>query len=156
MRPHINDIFMNIAMLLSQRTTCIRRGVGCVLVNEYDHILSTGYNGAPRGMPHCIDSECKRENKHGEQSFDSCIAVHAEENAMLQCPDAHKIVACYVTKFPCARCLRMLMNTSCKKIFFIEEHNGTKELLTLCKLKGITCYRLLIKEQNETGTTTIS
>lgn len=143
MRPHVNDTFMNIACVLAARTTCIRRGVGCVLVNEYDHILSTGYNGAPRGMEHCIDSVCKRENKHGEQSFDACIAVHAEENALLQCPDVNKIVSCYVTKFPCARCLRMLMNTSCKKIFFREGHSNINELIPLCKSKGISCWKWL-------------
>lgn len=112
-----DEYFMDIARTVAKRSTCLDKQVGCVLVNSNGIILSTGYNGAPRGMEHC--SICRVEATHLKNS---CPAAHAEQNALLYAmPD--DIHACYCTLEPCIMCTRMLMNTACKIVIFGKETN---------------------------------
>ncbi len=113
---------MHMANLVSLRSTCLSRKVGCVLVNERNHVLSTGYNGSPSGLPNCIDFGCQAPGRVSGSDHDECVAVHAEENALIQCKDVFNIYTCYTTTFPCSRCLRMLMNTSCTRIIYLSEY----------------------------------
>jgi dCMP deaminase len=134
-RPDIPLYFSTMCLVVAKRSTCIRRQVGCILVDERQHVLSMGYNGAPKGLPHCIDIGCQCKELHGETKFEDCIAVHAEENALIQCPDAFRIRTCYITKCPCKRCLRMLMNTSCKYVIFFDEKTKLK-VISLDRLRN--------------------
>ena len=118
MRPAIGTTMLRIASLLAQRATCAKLQVGCVLTDESGRILSTGYNGVPRGCPHCIDVPCAGAN--APAGADLCEAVHAEQNALLKCKDPDKIDTCYVTHFPCMRCVKQLMNTSCKRVIYFD------------------------------------
>ena len=113
---------MAMAKIAAMRSSCISRQVGCVLVDEHHHVLSTGYNGSAVGVPNCCDTYCSRANVESGESLEMCEAVHAEQNALLQCPDTNKIFACYVTASPCYHCAKLLMNTSCQQIFFAEEY----------------------------------
>lgn len=113
-RPSIDETMLSIAGVLAFRATCQKLAVGCVLTDEHNRILATGYNGVPRSMTHCIDKDCGGAYK--PPGSDTCIAVHAEQNALLQCPDPDKIVTCYVTHVPCMRCMKTLLNTSTKRI----------------------------------------
>jgi dCMP deaminase len=122
MRPSLGNTMLGIASLLAQRATCSKLKVGCVLVDASGRILSTGYNGVPRGCPHCIDVPCAGAN--APAGADLCEAVHAEQNALLQCKDVDKIDTCYVTHMPCMRCIKQLMNTSCTSIFYIHGANS--------------------------------
>lgn len=115
-RPSKERWALGIATVTATRSTCNRKAVGCVLTDEFGHILSTGYNGAAAGLPHCDHS-----GERGGREF--CDAVHAEQNALLQCPDIYKIHTCYVTLSPCPVCCRLLLNTSCQRIIFIEEYS---------------------------------
>jgi len=121
-----NDYFMEIANIVAKRATCHRRQVGCVLVNSYGHILATGYNGVPSGIDHCIDNShlCKSRNADSGCDLDDCMAIHAEQNAFLQCNNVMAINACYVTTSPCISCMKQLMNTSCKNLYIGEEYDG--------------------------------
>lgn len=118
----------------SKRSTCILRAVGCVLVDEYGYILSTGYNGVPRGMPNCNDTVTHEDgvffkhscHGHPQQNPEDCRAVHAEANALLQCADVNKIHTCYTTHRPCWHCTKLLLNTSCKRVVFLHDHEDTK------------------------------
>lgn len=122
-RLHLDEYFILMAKLASLRSTCIKRQVGCVFVNDKGHVLATGYNGAASGMPHCIDKgKCLRADFSSGTHLDDCMAVHAEENALIQCKNSFEIDTCYTTTFPCKRCLRMLLNTSCKRIVYIEDY----------------------------------
>lgn len=120
--------FMLIAQAVSLRATCARRSVGCVLVNESYHILSTGYNGVPSGMPHCIEIPCSGANLPSGTGLDLCESIHAEQNALLQCPDVMRIKECFTTTFPCIHCLKLLMNTSCETIYFMHDYKDTEIL----------------------------
>jgi dCMP deaminase len=122
MRPCKNLYFMCLADLASTRATCLKRAVGCVLVDQRGHVLSMGYNGVSSGMPHC-NEENPCHNWDLPPGQDSCEAVHAEQNALLQCRDPWSIDTAYVTLSPCKACLKLLMNTSCQRIVFRAEHS---------------------------------
>ena len=133
MRPTLDQYLMSLAELAATRTTCIRRGVGCVLTNQRGHVLATGYNGVASGLPHCVNGAQQglfESNQSGSACIghhlppgqDSCEAIHAEQNALLQCRDQWSIDTAYVTLSPCKACLKLLLNTSCRRIVFLEEH----------------------------------
>lgn len=122
--------FAKIAALVSTRGTCLRRKVGCVLVSEKGHIIGTGYNGVPRNFPHCTDHPCGGHLARSGGNLDACLATHAEQNALLQCRNVEEIHTCYVTASPCVHCIKLLLNTTCSRIVFIEEypHNESQGL----------------------------
>lgn len=124
MRPSKEEYFIAMAQLVSQRGTCARRKVGAVLVNEKGYVLSTGYNGVARGFSHCSegDSSCPGLGFKSGEGLDKCGAVHAEQNALLQCKDPQEIHTAYVTASPCIHCVKLLLNTSCQRIIFFEEY----------------------------------
>lgn len=139
-----NRYFIDLADHIAAASTCCRRKVGCILVDSNGIILATGYNGVASGLPHCnrpfIEIQIDRSEKTSypnacEGAFlpsgtglDKCQAIHAEQNALMQCPDIHKIHSCYVTTSPCIHCVKMLMNTSCENIFFKEEYSHEKSM----------------------------
>jgi len=122
MRPDTITYFLKMAVLVSTRSTCVRRSVGCVLTNHRNHVIATGYNGVAAKLPHCVN--CKRNSRSGED-LDKCMATHAETNALLQCPDVYSIKTVYVTVSPCIHCLKLLMNTSAEEIIFLHEYPGS-------------------------------
>lgn len=138
MRPSSIEYFMAMAVLVGSRSTCLRRQVGCVLVDEHNHVLATGYNGPHIGAQHCNQAIINHDRVVGnliehpyacEGAFapsgtqlDACQAIHAEQNAFLQCQDAQAIVACYVTSSPCLTCVKLLLNTPCNTVVFLEPY----------------------------------
>lgn len=121
-RPSSDEYFLAMATLVSLRATCRRRRVGCVLVDRHKHVLATGYNGVARGVTHCIDTACPGAGLPPGRGLDLCEAIHAEQNALLQCRDAKEIETAYVTASPCITCIKLFMNTGCKRIVFLEEY----------------------------------
>ena len=121
-RDEPDTYFLKMATLVAERGTCVRRRVGCVLVNHRRHVLATGYNGVAAGLPHCIDAPCAGATCPSGSGLDKCEAIHAEQNALLQCRDVYSIDTCYTTLSPCMHCLKLLLNTSCKRIVFAEEY----------------------------------
>lgn len=119
-RPSFAEYGMLISIAASSRSACLRRNVGCVLFDRHRHILATGYNGPATGVLHC--QKCKRENVESGERMHECEAIHAEQNALLQCNDTNGIVYCFCTHLPCPICLRLLMNTSCQTIFFLHAY----------------------------------
>ena len=124
------QLYLDIAQAIAQRATCARRRVGCVLTDFRGRILSTGYNGVPSGWKHCIDHPCKGAGLPSGKGLDQCEAIHAEQNALLNCPDVNAIHTAYVTDSPCVHCVKLLLNTSCQFIYFVREypHAEAKEL----------------------------
>lgn len=133
MRPSADQHFIDLAFQVAKRSTCARRHVGCVLVDINNHIIATGYNGVPRGMPHCRDNPrpvCTGRNQSSGTGLDLCQAIHAEQNALIQVSDAEKITTVYCTVAPCMHCVKMLMNTACQRLVFyhLYAHPGAEEL----------------------------
>lgn len=116
MRADWNEYFMGIAHQAATRSTCTRKHVGAVIVRDRT-VLSTGYNGSLRGMPHCEDDGCEMENGH-------CVAtVHAEANAILQAArNGARIdgAELYTTASPCWNCFKLIANAGISKIFYGE------------------------------------
>ncbi len=113
---------MEIAELVSSRSTCLRRQVGAVLVRD-KHIIATGYNGAPRGVAHCMEVGCLREKlgiPSGER-HEMCRGTHAEQNAIIQAA-LHGVstagATLYCTHQPCILCAKMLINAGVEKVVF--------------------------------------
>lgn len=107
---------IQLAYVTSLRGTCARRKVGCVLMDSNGLVLSTGYNGVCRGAAHCIETPCPGANLPSGEGLDKCEAIHAEQNALLQCSNVRRIHTCYVTTSPCIHCVKLLLNTSCQRI----------------------------------------
>lgn len=121
-RPSFDEYFLRIAKLTATRGTCRRRRVGCVLTDDQNVSIATGYNGAFRGARHCIDTPCAGADAASGTSLDLCEAIHAEQNALLRCSNIRAIKTCYTTASPCITCVKLLLNTSCERIVFEEEY----------------------------------
>ncbi len=113
---------MEITRLVAKRSTCLRRHVGALLVKD-KMILATGYNGAPKGLAHCLDIGCLREQlgvPSGER-HELCRGLHAEQNAIIQAA-FHGVpiqgATLYCTNHPCIICTKMLINAGIKKIIY--------------------------------------
>ncbi|MDD5504563.1 MAG: cytidine/deoxycytidylate deaminase family protein [Candidatus Omnitrophica bacterium] len=127
MRPDWDTYFMDLAILASRRATCLRRKVGAVIVQN-KHILSTGYNGAPKGIKHCRQAGCIREklNIASGQRHELCRGLHAEQNAIIQAAlhgVSLKGSILYCTNMPCAICAKMLINAGIKKIVAADSYS---------------------------------
>ena len=121
MRECKEDWGLAIAKLVATRSTCARRNVGCVLVDHKHRILATGYNGVASGQPHCNEGHpCPGATAPSGTKLDACYALHAEQNALLQCRNPDAINTCYCTTAPCMTCTKLLLNTSCQRILFLE------------------------------------
>src|SRR3954469_10699664 len=111
-----DEYFMNIAAVVASRSTCPRKYVGSVIVRERT-ILSTGYNGSIRGLPHCSEVGHMMENGH-------CVAtVHAEANAIIQAAKNGVAIdgaTMYTTASPCWPCFKLIANSGCRRIVFGE------------------------------------
>ncbi len=117
---------MSITKLVAQRSTCLRRKVGAILVKG-KRILCTGYNGAPAGLQHCLEIGCLRERlgvKSG-QRHELCRALHAEQNVLIQAA-FHGIAVegavLYCTNLPCSICTKMLINAGIRKIYYQDRY----------------------------------
>jgi len=139
-RDSKNQYFLKIATLVSSRSTCPRRSVGCVIINPYGHIKATGYNGVPKGFPHCIDKPCGGQDSSSGTNLNSCMATHAEQNALLQCDNTMDIDTIYLTTSPCITCAKLIANTSCKTVIYSEEYSDTSGVDMLTKLGIATQY----------------
>lgn len=123
-RPSWDEYFIELAYFAARRSTCTRRQVGAVIVKD-KHILATGYNGAPKGIKHCLDVGCLRD-KLGIPSgtrHEICMASHAEQNAIIQAAYhgiAIKDSVIYCTTHPCSICAKMIINAGIKKIYYVE------------------------------------
>jgi len=121
-RPGWDEYFMEIARLISRRSTCLRRSVGAVLVRER-RLLTTGYNGAPSGMAHCAETGCRRQARgvpSGERA-EICRGLHAEQNAIIQAAFHGASIAgssLYCTIQPCSICVKMLINAGIEEIVY--------------------------------------
>ena len=119
-----NEYYMRIAQLVAERSTCLRRKVGAIAVKE-KRILATGYNGAPAGLPHCLDIGCLREQLKipSGRRHELCRGLHAEQNVIIQAAVHGVSIAgatIYCTTQPCLICTKMLINCGITAIYFAE------------------------------------
>lgn len=133
MRPDWDAYFMNIASAVSERSTCDRAMVGCVLVRD-KRILTTGFNGSPAGQEHCdeighliVDGHCVR-------------TIHAETNAIIQAAlhgVSSRDATCYVTHLPCINCTKALINAGITRIVYGEAYRMDENAMNFLKAAEI-------------------
>jgi len=135
------EYFMNIAKEAATRSTCDRKHVGAVIVRDRT-ILSTGYNGSIRGMPHCDEAGHMMENDH-------CVAtIHAEANAVLQAAKNGVMIKdseLFITASPCWPCFKMLANVGIKKIHYGEFYRDEK-IFDVAKKIGIELTHIKVDQ----------
>lgn len=123
--------FLSVAMDCALRSTCLRRKYGAIIVDENNYIISTGYNGAPRGVIDCLElKSCWREamNIPSGQNYEKCMSVHAEMNALLQAGKSAKRGIMYLAGYdvklenipdnmiPCSLCTKLLINSQVSNV----------------------------------------
>lgn len=148
-RPSWDEYFMGMAKLTSQRSTCLRRKVGAVIVKD-KHIVATGYNGAPRGLSHCAElGGCLREQLKvpSGQRHELCRALHAEQNAIIQAATLGQSIegaSIYITHQPCSICSKMIINAGIDRI--VVDEGYPDELAT--KLLAEAGIKVVTLDQN--------
>ena len=134
-----NEYFMEITDLVASRSTCDRAMVGCLIVNDDNRIVSSGYNGSVSGMPHCDDVGHTMRDGH-------CIAtIHAEMNALIYCAKegiSVKNCAAYVTHFPCLNCTKLLIQAGIKHIYYKHDYRIDDYALELLKNNNVGFEKL--------------
>jgi len=122
-----HEFFMQQAFSIAERSTCNRRKIGAVAVKE-KRIIACGFNGAPRGAPHCLGKKCYREEHNipsGERS-ELCWAVHAEVNLLAQVArfggPSLKDADVYCTHQPCISCLKDLINAGIRTVYYVYSY----------------------------------
>jgi len=143
---------MKLCRVVAERSTCLRRQVGALLVSDR-RILATGYNGAPKGLPHCAEVGCIRtrlEIPSGERQ-ELCRGVHAEQNAIIQAA-VHGValqdVTLYCTIQPCITCAKMLINANVTRIVY--EGDYPDELATeMLEAAGVELVKWLASKESE-------
>lgn len=144
-RPSWDQYFMEVAEVVRKRSTCMRRQVGAVIVKD-NRILSTGYNGAPKGLKHCAEVGCTRANNNvpsGER-HELCRGLHAEQNAIIQAAvfgTAIDGATIYTTLSPCVLCTKMIINSGIKRIVLREQYNDPLAIEML-EESGITITKM--------------
>ncbi len=147
-RPGWDEYFLEIARVVSSRSTCIRRKYGAVIVKD-NVIISTGYNGSPRGMTNCSDiNVCRRKelNVPPGERYELCEGVHAEQNAIISgAPERMKDATIYICGEeveepghadgrPCLLCRRMIRNAQIREIVFITKRGTIERVTDITKL----------------------
>ena len=126
-RPSWPEYFMTITAQVAERSTCPRAKVGAVIVRD-KNILATGYNGAPAGLPHCSEVGCliySSQTPSGEREENCYRTIHAEINAIAQAAKNGAGIAgadIYVTHTPCIHCLKVLINTGVRRVYYEREY----------------------------------
>jgi len=140
-RPSWDEYFMNIAKQVATRSNCIKRKVAAVLVRD-KQIISTGYNGTPRGTRNCNEGGCPRCNSFSEsgKNLEDCFCSHGEENAIVQAAYngiSTKGCTIYTTFSPCLYCTRMIINAGIVEVVYNEKYPISENSMKLLKEAGV-------------------
>ena len=142
-RPDWDTYFMDIAHVVARRGNCSRRQVAALIVRE-KRIISTGYNGTPRGVKNCFEGGCPRcsSDAPSGHSLGDCICAHAEENAIVQAA-YHGIAVrggtLYCTISPCLMCAKMIINAGIVEVVYEEEYHFNEQARNLFAEAGVLC-----------------
>ncbi len=144
-RPTWDAYFMNIAKMVATRSNCIKRKVAAVIVRD-KQIISTGYNGTPRGTRNCNEGGCPRCNNFTEsgKSLEECFCSHGEENAIVQSAYngvSTKGTTIYTTFSPCLLCTKMIINSGIVEVVYNEKYPIAESALKLLKEAGVKVRR---------------
>jgi len=147
-RPSWDEYFINIAKAVALRSNCIKRNVAAVIVKD-KRIISTGYNGTPRGVKNCNEGGCPRCNSFADAgtNLDECLCSHAEENAIVQAAYhgvSIKDSIIYVTYSPCITCSKMIINAGILKVVYNVDYPLGETARNLLREAGVELVKMKI------------
>ncbi len=147
-RPTWDEYFMNIAKVVATRSNCMKRQVAAVIVKDR-RIISTGYNGTPRGAKNCNEGGCPRCNSLAESgtALEECLCSHGEENAITQAAYhgiSVKGSTIYTTYSPCILCTKMIINSGIVEVVYNQDYPLNEQAMALMKECGIVVRRLKV------------
>jgi dCMP deaminase len=145
-RPGWDQYFMDIAKVVSSRSNCMKRKVAAVIVRD-KRIISTGYNGTPRGTRNCNEGGCPRCNNMAASGtgLDECLCSHGEENAIVQASYhgvSLKEATIYSTFAPCLMCCKMIINSGIREVVYNLDYPLNESAFKLFGEAGIAIRRL--------------
>jgi dCMP deaminase len=145
-RPSWDQYFMDIAKQVAARSNCMKRQVAAVIVSER-RIISTGYNGTPRGVKNCNEGGCPRCNGFGEsgKNLEECLCSHGEENAIVQASYhgiAIRDATLYTTYSPCLMCSKMIINAGIRRVVYNEAYPLNATATAMLKEAGVDLAKL--------------
>ncbi|KAA8908237.1 cytidine deaminase-like protein [Sphaerosporella brunnea] len=140
LRPGWDAYFMQLASLAAKRSNCMKRRVGCVLVRE-KRVIATGYNGAPRGLTNCNDGGCARCNdgSAGGTALDTCLCLHAEENALLEA-GRERVGAgatLYCDTCPCLTCSIKIVQVGISEVVYSRGYSMDAQTADVLREGGV-------------------
>jgi len=144
-RPDWDSYFMNIAHVVKTRGNCSRRKVAAVIAKDR-RLISTGYNGTPRGVKNCYEGGCERcaSDAPSGSGLGECICSHAEENAITQAAYHGTSVRdgiMYVTISPCLMCAKMIINAGIAEVVYDGDYAFTAQTKALLDEAGVICRK---------------
>jgi deoxycytidylate deaminase len=129
-------------------STCGKKQYAAVLVDKHDHIVGMGYNGGPRGFTHCNDGGCPRleQMSINGSSYDNCIAVHAEANALLHSNYSSEPKKIYVNGPPCFSCAKLIANSTIEEVYYVADkcYNNWEEIKTFLNKAKVSTFEMEI------------
>lgn len=148
-RPGWDEYFLQVALVVASRSNCVKRKVGAVIARDR-RIISTGYNGTPRGVRNCNEGGCPRCNSFsaGGTKLDECLCSHAEENAIIQAA-YHGVsvrgAMIYTTLSPCLLCTKMILNAGIEEVVYNGEYALAEGSLALLREAGVKVRQAAIR-----------
>jgi dCMP deaminase len=141
MRPTWDEYFMSIARVVAMRSNCMKRKVAAIIVKDM-RVVSTGYNGTPRGAKNCNEGGCPRCNSMAASgtALDECLCCHGEENAITQAAyhgTSVKGATLYSTFAPCLLCTKMIINSGIAEVVYNQDYPLNDTALSLLKECGV-------------------
>ncbi|MAE77967.1 MAG: hypothetical protein CMJ85_13980 [Planctomycetes bacterium] len=148
-RPGWDEYFMRMAQVAALRSNCVKRKVAAVIVRD-KRVISTGYNGTPRGTKNCYEGGCPRCNNLADSGtkLDECLCSHGEENAITQAAYHGVSVAgstLYTTFAPCLMCTKMIINAGLHEVVYNMDYPLNDTSFALLKGAGVTCRKLRVE-----------
>ncbi|KAK4168853.1 cytidine deaminase-like protein [Cladorrhinum sp. PSN259] len=138
LRPSWDAYFMSLAGLAAQRSNCMKRRVGCVIITNSNRVISTGYNGTPRGLRNCADGGCKRCNSN-TLALETCLCLHAEENALLEAgrERVREGAVLYCDTCPCLTCSIKIVQVGIKEVVYNQGYSMDRDTAEVFKEGGV-------------------
>jgi dCMP deaminase len=139
--------YMDMCIAVSQIfSTCAKRKYAAVLVDENGHVIGMGYNGGPKGFPHCEDGGCPRlkENSANGSIYDNCIAIHAEANAIIHSDYSSNPKKIYVNGPPCFSCAKLIANSTITDVYYMSDssYKNWEEVKTFLSKANVRTHEI--------------
>jgi len=148
-RPSWDEYFMQIAQVAALRSNCVKRKVAAVIVRD-KRVVSTGYNGTPRGTRNCYEGGCPRCNSLADSGtrLDECLCSHGEENSITQAAYhgvSVKDATLYTTFAPCLMCTKMIINSGIREVVYNQDYPLNETSFALFREAGVICRRIQVR-----------